>query len=223
MRMLLNSFGRVQTHVDNSGYVVFDSSTAGSHNINIGAGVYRVVLVGAGGGGAHCRYGAGHSLFNYYAQGGVAATIDVYLKVTKDSAITINLGAHGNTGNNMSGQVSVYGTDGATSSITGIPGVTLIAGPGTAGTVINGNQSNPGTMGTATISGANILRIDMNSNDHPIVSGSGGGRRSNVNYPTAATIGSGGGVTMAGNNVYIYHGGVSYCFIQKVEREQNGL
>ena len=61
MRMLLNSFGRVQTHVDNSGYVVFDSSTAGSHSVNIGAGVYRVVLVGAGGGGAHCRYGAGHS------------------------------------------------------------------------------------------------------------------------------------------------------------------
>ena len=220
MKALLNCFGRTATHVNSDGYVVFDSSAYGTYSVGIGAGIYRIVLIGGGGGGAHCRYGAGHSIFNYYAQGGVAATFDGYVQVTKDSTLTITLGKSGTTSNSMdAGQVSVYGVDGNPSSITGIPGVTLYCGPGTAGKVINGNQGTAGTMGSATISGANILRIDMNSNDHPITSVASAGVRNNLNYATNSVLGRGGGVS--GN--YVYQGGAPYCLILKVERENLGL
>ena len=220
MTSLLHSFGRTLTHVNNSGCIIFNSTDSGTYSAVLGAGVYHIILIGAGGGGAHCRYGAGHDLFDYYGQGGVAATIEVYIRVLSKTTITITLGAHGITGNSIGqGQVSVYGTDGAASSITGIANTTLYCGPGTAGKVISGNQPSAGVMGDAVISGPTILRILMNSNEHRIASGTVASYVRNSNYMTNYYYGRGGGAVLSTN----YDGGVPFCFIEKIEREQYGV
>ena len=101
----------------------------------------------------------------------------------------------------------------------GIANTTLYCGPGTAGKVINGNQPSAGVMGDAVISGPTILRILMNSNEHRIASGTVSSYVRNSNYMTNYYYGRGGGAVLS----YNYDGGVPFCFIEKIEREQYGV
>lgn len=222
MPNLLNSFGRIKTYVNNNGYVVFDSTTAGTYSINLGAGIYNVILIGGGGGGAYCHFGSGHSIIETWAQGGVAGTIDCVIRVEKDVTATLVLGAGGKTNTLISSQGDVSGLDGADSRLSGIPQVSLVAGHSTGGVIVNGYSTTPGTMGSNIISGSEILKINMDSNEHPIVSGSVRGPARNTNYSPNVFYGRGGGTT-AGITPTIYEGGIPYCHIEKIETDLYNL
>lgn len=211
MSRLLNCFGRVETEVDTSGYPLLDTSVAGTHTVEMGPGIYRIVLIGGGGGGAKMRWAAGHDVFYRYAKGGVGATLDFYFELTQVTTATVTLG-HGGTTDSPGADVDVYGANGVGSSITGIPGFTIACGPGTGGYIVSRTPT-AGIMGTATLSGPLIMKVDMNSNDHPITSTTTAGTRSNTNWPTQSALGRGGGCT-AGQGGYIYPGGAAYCYIQ---------
>lgn len=219
MPSLLHCFGRTTTHIDHDGLVVFESNDTGSYNVGLGAGAYYVVLIGGGGGGAYCHYAAGHDLFDYYAQGGVAATFQGYLQVMNDCDVVVTLGDRGQTNSAISqGQVDVSGTSGTSSSIVGIPDITLSAGGGTFGKIVGGNSRTAGTMGVLTIFGSHFLKVDMNSNEHLIWSSTAAGYRRNTNYPTNNIFGQGGGRVNGYSGTDVL-GGKPYCLIEKVERE----
>lgn len=222
MPRLLNSFGRTRTYVNNDGYVVFDSTTAGTYSVDLGAGIYNVILIGGGGGGAYCHYGSGHSILEFCTQGGVAGTIECIIRVRKDVTATLVLG-NGGTTNTLLSQGNVSGDDGMVSSISGIEQVTLVAGRGTGGSISNGSYTTPGIMGTNTIGGDEVLKVIMDSNEHLIVSDSVKGPARNRNYQPNVFYGRGGGIAGTGLTPTIYAGGVPYCRIKKIETDLYNL
>lgn len=216
MSKFLNCFGRVNALVNSNGVVLLDSTESGTHILDLGQGIYRIALIGGGGGGAKMQYAAGHNLFNVYAKGGVAATADFWLDITQDCTATVVVGSGGAP--DSRGDTDTTATNGTPSYITGIPGLTLYCGNGTAGNVYSRNSS-PGTMGTLTLQSNDILRVDMNSNEHPITSTATAGVRPNTNWPTNTIYGRGGGVS--GN--YLYYGGTGYCLIRYYNRNYFNL
>lgn len=220
MSKLLNCFGKVNALVNSNGVVLLETSVAGTYNLDLGQGIYRIVLIGGGGGGGKTYWTAGHEVLYRYAKGGVAATADLYVDVPIDCTATITLGLGGNTDSRTSGE-NTNATSGTGSSIIGIPNLVLNCGPGTAGNIVS-KTSYPGTMGNLTLSGSAILRVDMNSNEHPITSTATAGVRSNTNWPTNATLGRGGGCS-AGTGGYIYNGGPAYCLIRYYNRNYFNL
>lgn len=210
MSRLLNSFGRVETEVDTSGYALLDTTVPGVYEVEMGPGIYRIVLIGGGGGGGKSRWAVGHDLLYAYARGGVAATADLYMELTQTAIATVTVGRGGTS--DYRGDMDSTATDGETSSILGIPNFELICGKGTAGNVYS-HVGYPGTMGQVEVSGTTIMRIDMNSNEHPIPSTATSGTRTNLNWPTQATLGRGGGCA-AGLSGTVYGGGSGYAYIQ---------
>lgn len=210
MSRLLNCFGRIETEVDTSGYSLLDTLVAGEYQVEMGPGIYRIVLIGGGGGGGKMRWAAGHEAFYRYAQGGVGATLDFYFELTQATTATVTVGSGGHS--DSRGDADTTATGGTDSSITGIPGLVVSCGAGTAGNIVSRTPT-AGTMGTAVLTGATIIRVDMNSNEHPIVSTTTSGIRANINWPTQSILGRGGGCS-AGQGVYIYEGGAAYCYIQ---------
>lgn len=220
MSKFLNCFGRVNALVNSNGVVLLETSVAGTYNLDLGQGIYRIVLIGGGGGGGKTYWGAGHTFIYRYAKGGVAATADLYVDVPIDCTATITLGAGGHSDSRTSG-ADTTATDGTGSSIIGIPNLVLNCGPGTAGNVVS-RTSYPGSMGNLTLSGDAILRVDMNSNEHPITSTTASGVRVNINWPTNRALGRGGGCA-AGPGGYIYAGGPAYCLIRYYNRNYFNL
>ena len=51
MSKLLNCFGKVNALVNSNGVVLLETSVSGTHTLDLGNGIYRIVLIGAGGGG----------------------------------------------------------------------------------------------------------------------------------------------------------------------------
>lgn len=220
MSKFLNCFGRVNALVNSNGVVLLETSVAGTYNLDLGQGIYRIVLIGGGGGGGKTYYAAGHEILYRYAKGGVAATADLYVDVPIDCTATITLGVGGRSDSRTSG-ADTTATDGTGSSIIGIPNLVLNCGPGTAGNVVS-RTGYPGSMGNLTLSGDAILRVDMNSNEHPITSTATSGVRANTNWPTNTVLGRGGGCS-AGTDGYIYAGGPAYCLIRYYNRNYFNL
>lgn len=220
MSKLLNCFGKVNALVNSNGVVLLETSTPGTYNLDLGQGIYRIALIGGGGGGGKTYWAAGHEVFYRYAKGGVAATADLYVDVPIDCTATITIGSGGHTDSRTSGE-DTTATGGTGSSIVGIPNLVLNCGPGTAGNIVS-KTGYPGTMGNLTLSGSAILRVDMNSNEHPIVSTATAGPRSNTNWSTNVTLGRGGGCS-AGTGGYIYGGGPAYCLIRYYNRNYFNL
>lgn len=211
MSKLLNCFGRVETEVDASGYSLLETSTAGTYSVQMAPGIYRIVLIGSGGGGAKTVWGAGHSLFYAYAQGGVGATADIYVEVNNTVTATVVIGARGTSDNRTAG-ADTSATSGNAAYITGIPNLVLNCGAGTAGNIVS-QVGHPGSMGWLNLSGSAIKQIDMNSNEHQITSSAVSNPRNNTNWPTYPAYGRGGGVS-AGSVSVTYHGGTGYCYIR---------
>lgn len=220
MSKLLNCFGKVNALVNSNGLVLLETSVAGTHTLDLGQGIYRIVLIGGGGGGGKTYWGAGHTILYRYAKGGVAATADLYVDVPTDCTATITLGVGGSSDSRISG-ADTTATDGTGSSIIGIPNLVLNCGPGTAGNVIS-RTDYPGTMGNLTLSGDAILRVDMNSNEHPITSTATSGVRANTNWPTNTALGRGGGCS-AGTGGTQWAGGAPYCLIRYYNRNYFNL
>lgn len=217
MSKFLNCFGKVNALVNSNGVVLLDTTESGTHTLDMGQGIYRIVLIGGGGGGAGMRYGEGHTLFKRYAKGGVAATTDFFLDVPTDCTATIVIGSGGTS--DERGDADTTATDGTPSYITGIPGLVLHCGNGTAGNV-RSRTGYPGTMGSLTLESDNILRVDMNSNEHPITSTATAGVRANTNWPTNTVYGRGGGVIIG---TAIYLGGTGYCLVRYYNRNYFNL
>lgn len=211
MSRLLNCFGRIETEVDTSGYPLIDTSVPGQYEIEMGPGIYRIVLIGGGGGGAKTQWAAGHNLFYAYAQGGVAATADFFIETTVACIASITVGAGGASDYRLSG-AGTTATNGNSSYILGIPDLTVNCGPGTAGYTA-ANTATPGTMGVLTLEGSSIIKVDMNSNEHPITSSTSYSVRNNLNWPTASNLGRGGGAT-AGSGGTVWNGGPGYVLIK---------
>lgn len=220
MSKFLNCFGRVNALVNSNGVVLLETSVTGTHTLDLGQGIYRIVLIGGGGGGGKTYWAVGHEFVYRYAKGGVAATADLYVDVPIDCTATITLGAGGHSDSRNSG-ADTTATDGTGSSIIGIPNLVLNCGPGTAGNVVS-RTSYPGSMGNLTLSGDAILRVDMNSNEHPITSTAASGVRANTNWPTNTALGRGGGYS-AGNGATLWSGGASYCLIRYYNRNYFNL
>ena len=219
MSRLLNCFGKINALVNSNGVVLLEANAAGTYNLDLGQGIYRIVLIGGGGGGAKMYWAAGHEVFYRYAKGGVAATADVYVDVPTNCSATIVVGTGGSS--DSRGNYDTTATDGAPSYITGIPNLVLNCGNGTAGNIYS-HTSTPGTMGNLTLSGDAILRVDMNSNDHPIISTATSGVRTNTNWPTNTAFGRGGGCS-AGQGGTVWSGGVGYCLIRYYNRNYFNL
>ena len=211
MAKFLNCFGKVNALVNSNGVALLDTTESGTHTVEMGQGIYRIVLIGGGGGGAHMQWAAGHELFHRYAKGGVAATTDFWLDVPNNCTATVVIGSGGAP--DSRGDSDTTATDGTPSYITGIPGLTLHCANGTAGNVYS-HTGYPGTMGVLTLQSDDLLRVDMNSNEHPITSTATQGVRANTNWPTNTVYGRGGGVS--GN--YLYYGGTGYCLIRYYNR-----
>ena len=220
MSKMLNCFGRVNALVNSNGVVLLETSTPGTYNLDLGNGIYRIALIGGGGGGGKTYWAAGHTIFYRYAKGGVAATADLYVDVPLDCTATITVGDGGHSDSRTSG-ADTTATGGSASSIIGIPNLVLNCGPGTAGN-ISSQTSYPGTMGALTLSGDAILRVDMNSNEHPITSTSTSGVRANTNWPTDTSRGRGGGCS-AGTGGTIWGGGSGYVLIRYYNRNYFNL
>lgn len=220
MSKLLNCFGKVNALVNSNGVVLLETSVTGTHTLDLGQGIYRIVLIGGGGGGGKTYWGAGHTTLYRYAKGGVGATVDMYVDVPLDCTATITLGDGGSSNSRTSG-ADTTATNGTGSSITGIPNLVVNCGPGTAGNIVS-KTGYPGTMGALTLSGDAILRVDMNSNEHPITSTATSGVRANTNWPTNTALGRGGGCS-AGIGGFVYNGGSAYCLIRYYNRNYFNL
>lgn len=220
MSKLLNCFGKVNALVNSNGVILLETSTPGTYNLDLGNGIYRIALIGGGGGGGKTYWGAGHTILYRYAKGGVAATADLYVDVPTNCTATITLGAGGSSNSTTSG-ADTAATNGSASSIIGIPNLVLNCGPGTAGN-ISSQTSYPGTMGELTLSGDAILRVDMNSNEHPLTSTATSGVRANTNWPTNTALGRGGGCS-SGISGTVWNGGAPYCLIRYYNRNYFNL
>lgn len=219
MSKLLNCFGKVNALVNSNGVVLLETSVAGTYNLDLGQGIYRIALIGGGGGGGKMYWAAGHEIFYRYAKGGVGATADLYVDVPTNCTATITVGAGGHS--DSRGDADTTALDGTGSSIVGIPNLVLNCGYGTAGNVVS-RTGHPGTMGNLTLSGDAILRVDMNSNEHPITSTATSGVRANTNWPTNTVLGRGGGCS-AGQGGSVWGGGVGYCLIRYYNRNYFNL
>jgi hypothetical protein len=220
MSKLLNCFGKVNALVNSNGVVLLETSTPGTYNLDLGNGIYRIALIGGGGGGGKTYWAAGHEIFYRYAKGGVGATVDMYVDVPLDCTATITVGGGGHSDSRTSG-ADTTATDGTGSSIIGIPNLVVSCGYGTAGNIVS-KTGYPGTMGALTLSGDAILRVDMNSNEHPITSTATSGVRANTNWPTDTSRGRGGGCS-AGTGGTIWGGGAGYVLIRYYNRNYFNL
>lgn len=224
MPNLLNSFGRTKTYVSNDGYIVFESSVPGTYPISLGSGIYHVVLIGGGGGGAH-RFWRYHSPDLARAQGGVGATIDCIVRIEENTIASVVVGAPGETKAIIDqGSATVLGSDGTSSGLYNIQNITLVASNGTGGRISGDTTLVAGVMGAASIIGNNILKVNMNSNDNPIVSQASTsyfspyGAIKNTNYMPNTSLGQGGGSDMEPlSNPPLYQPGPGYCLIEKID------
>lgn len=176
--------------------------TAGTYNETLPVGDYRITLIGHGGGaiGAQSRAGT----FNW-AQGGVGGTLQVLVSLTKAANIQISVGGGGQAQTKLYSGAGVVlnGVAGTSTTITGIPNVTLVAGGGTGATFQSTTESagirTVGVMGTNSVSGVKQVLINNPTN---IISDSGQfftaaeirepTGKANINYPNNTVIGRGG-------------------------------
>lgn len=126
MGRLLNSFGRVNTSVNNGGYMAFSKKTAGNYTFTIPeTRMYSFELVGAGAGGSaiYRQLKSDHNVYARWALGGGSAGFSKFgpFKLDKGTIISITVGAGGTALNrtlNYDAAVGTYGAqDGQASSI----------------------------------------------------------------------------------------------------------
>lgn len=205
--------------------LLYESSTAGSQTMVLTAGKYEITLIGGGGGASGRR----SSLTNthHYAQGGVGGTLQFIANLPTSATVTVTVGGGGNTSNGTfaSSGITLSGTAGSASTITGFPNLTATAGGGTAGTSTSTSSSacslTPGKMGTNTLSGSAPSEILIN-NPTTITSlsatSTGNSRavagRPNTNWPEDNTRGKGGDSGWSSANFITMHGAAGFVRIR---------
>lgn len=174
---------------------------SGTYNATLSPGNYRLTLIGAGGGGVGVQAQA--TAFSW-VQGGAGGTLQVEVAIVADTEITISVGAGQNprTGSYQGSGIEYQAHNGGNTTITGIPGVVLIANGGTGAKFITagtGGTRYVGTMGSTEVSGVKKILIN-----NPNEIKSKGGYFAlpyttreptlclNTNYPDNTKFGSGG-------------------------------
>lgn len=127
MGRLLNSYGRLNTSIDNNGYIAFSKKTAGTYTFVIPeTRMYSFELVGGGGGGGalYRQLKTDHNVYARWAFGGGSAGLSKFgpFKLNKNTVVTIVVGAGGAPTNQTlyyNAAVGTYGgQNGGTSSVT---------------------------------------------------------------------------------------------------------
>lgn len=172
---------------------------AGTHDVKLDAGQYQITVIGGGGGAALLNTGGYYGL----AKGGVGGTLTAIVNIPVRQTITLNVGSGGTS--TINSGATAAGTAGNNTSISGIDGVVMIAGGGTAATVTPGGYTGvkvQGVQGTNTVSG--VLEI-LADNTNKITSiqrtrtpnnpnTNAGGGQANTNWPDNTSAGCGGDV-----------------------------
>lgn len=201
----------------NPGQVLYTSPTVASSSTQtsttetldlLGAGKYRIDIIGGGGGGGFCYYS--DTTPHYAGDGGCGGTLSVYLTINNPLTLTLTTGCGGNCrmGRLSTSSTTVAGGyNGANSTVTAPTGLSLVASAGTGGKVSGNGKSNaPGVMGTCSVSGsttaAEVTVISNNPNNiisitenRAITSSEVNTDYSvrNINWPENDLMGSGGG------------------------------
>lgn len=200
--------------------VLLDTSTPGSYTAYMLPGVYRITLAAGGGAGASCYYSrTGRS--GPGAKGGCGGTVQVDIALPQACTASVTIGAkpyraHVNMANTGD---SARGENGANIAITGIPNLTISCDGGTGGYVVAGTNgvnatATPGVQGGVSVSGSSIIRVNVNSNNTPVISATGTGTLGQLNtnwpepYTTAMCPGSGGAAGSRSYQVLASGGGV---------------
>ena len=188
--------------LNNKPVVLIEYRQSGTYKETLQPGDYEIDLVGQGGGSAN---GLSTSGTYSYVCGGVAGTLRVRVSITQPTTITINLNSRNNSRTRQyTGVVAGWSGDpGGDTSITGIPGATLIAHGGGGGsftpTSATGGTRVSGLQGLVSVSG--VKKVLINSNDNVIISTNGqipttetrtSTGQLNSNYPDNPVYGAGG-------------------------------
>lgn len=203
---------------------------SGIYNEILPAGDYRITLIGAGGGGVGVQAKA--ASFSW-VQGGVGGTLQVELSLATDTeiAITVGAGQTTRTGSYEGSGIEYQAHNGGNTTITGIPGVVLVANGGTGAKFVtagNGGTRYLGTMGSTEVSGVKKILIN-NPNE---IKSKGGyfllpydtrepTGCANTNYPDNTKFGAGGdagwrtGPTVYGTIVGFFSGD-GYVLIETI-------
>lgn len=202
--------------LDNNQPEIYEFAEAGAHTLDLGVGIWEISLVGGGGGGA----GAMQRYLNRFTwgDGGVGGTLRVRIKVPTKKTITINV-ADSSTSRYFE---SSYGNaeQGKDTTITGLDDVVLVAGGGTAGSILQSEiQPVPGIIGTNTATGSNLISI-IENNPITIVSKSGTTQRTtsqtvNSNWPENTSCGAGGAVYPR-TSPRLIDGGIGFVRLVKI-------
>lgn len=209
--------------------VQFDFDTVGTHTQVIDAGIYDVWLVGGGGGGALLRQSQTGT--KHYARGGVGGVLHVRINVPTQTTITVVVasGATGQMGTFASAGVTVQGTNGNPTTITGFANVTLTANGGTGAriqsTSTTASNRYVGTQGQNVASGSNIISI-LENNVNTIVSTQGTSSaqsrsatgQPNINWEENTQKGCGGDFGWADSTSFINKaGGIGFVRIKTTD------
>lgn len=190
----------------------YDFSIAGTHEIELPAGIYEMWLVGAGGGGAGTiRLAGGVEI----VRGGVGGIIHAKINVPTTTRINVNIGIGGES---IGGSGDHTGTNGQNTSITGLMNVIIYAGGGTAGSVTHQGaisvNSVAGIQGTNSATGNNILAI-LENNPVSVISEIGvSGVQANTGWTENTNIGCGGGFSAKTTNFPSIQGGTGFVRIK---------
>lgn len=190
----------------------YDFSIAGTHEIELQAGIYEVWLIGAGGGGAGTTGTAGGMAI---VRGGVGGIIHAKINVPITTRINVNIGIGGGS---IGGSGDHTGINGQNTSITGLTDVIIYAGGGTAGRVTHQGsiriESVPGVQGTNSATGGNLLQI-IENNLVSVISEIGViGVQANTGWPENTNIGCGGGFSAKTTNFPSIKGGTGFVRIK---------
>lgn len=194
----------------------FESGTA-----TLDAGKYRATLIGQGGGGALVRVSGTNHIG--LALGGVAGTLVAVFNITEQTDIAITIGTPGTSKAQINGTAN--GTPGENTTITGLPGITLIAGGGTGASVTASGYT---TNRTAGVQGQNVatgvLAIEADNTNvitsttrsfsvasTPSRTPSG---QANTNWPADTKRGQSGDCGWRGTSYIILNGSTGYVLIE---------
>ena len=199
-----------------------DFNSAGTFQHTFEPGFYEITMVGGGGGGTSLKFASNNK--TTVVDGGVGGVLKVKIKVLTDTTATIRVGGGGNSKSKYEqsniGQY-VPADNGESTIITGLTGVNLTAGAGTGAQ----NRTTPGTQGTNSYSGANIVSV-LENNVRTITSGFSevtatnrtGNPVYNTNFAENENKGCGGTVNWTGSTAKPVNGGIGFVRIKTIEK-----
>lgn len=189
--MLQNGFFLTESHNPNLppeeyDTLVYESNTPGSYSNTLGWGKYKIVISGAGGGGAACGWNSAHGT-RYAENGKKGEEKTIYVEVLAHSVLTVSgiIGTGGEGGYARTEHTNInrggYGRAGYQSGANGSNQLSYYQIPQD---VISGSASGGGGGGSTS--------VEWNSTVQEVAAGGNGGNARHANYGIWGYGGTGG-------------------------------